>query len=220
MNNHMAISLPSSPKVEISRLGLSMTQTLTFEEWRDMAPTLGQLVTGVGFVIGDWLVYGETHFSEKGPITRRVSTLIYDEAVNVTGLDRRTLHNYAYVARRVPAARRSLRLSWEHHRIVAKLPALEQEHWLHLAEKAGKERVISTMRLRKSINAGRLLTPKEMTPDPADRGQPNHIPHLNRLWVWWLDLRESGWREKATREQKDALKRDLGIVLQIMQEIG
>ena len=206
--------------MEISRLGLEMTQPLTFEEWRDMAPTLGQLVTGVGFVIGDWLVYGETHFSEKGPISRRVSTPIYDEAVNVTGLDRRTLHNYAYVARRVPAARRSLRLSWEHHRIVAKLPALEQEHWLNLAEKAGKERVISTMRLRKSIHAGRLLTPKEMTPDPADRGQPTHIPHLNRLWVWWLDLRESGWRKEATREQKDALKRDLGIVLQIIQEIG
>jgi hypothetical protein len=54
MNNSIAISLPSSPKVEISRLGLEMTQPLTFEEWRDMAPTLGQLVTGVGFVIGDW----------------------------------------------------------------------------------------------------------------------------------------------------------------------
>lgn len=210
----------------MTRLGLSMTQPLTFEEWRDMAPTLGQLVTGVGFVIGDWLVYGETHFSEKGPISRRVSTPIYDEAVNVTGLDRRTLHNYAYVARRVPAARRSLRLSWEHHRIVAKLSGLEQEHWLKLAEKAdkaekaGKERVISTTRLRKSIHAGRLLSAEEMLPNPADRGQPNHIPHLNRLWVWWLDLRESGWREEATREQKDALKRDLGIVLQIMQEIG
>jgi len=206
--------------VEISRLGLAMTQPLTFEEWRDMAPTLGQLVTGVGFVIGDWLVYGETHFSEKGPISRRVSTPIYDAAVDVTGLDRRTLHNYAYVAQRVPAARRSLQLSWEHHRIVAKLPDLEQEHWLKLAEKAGKERVISTVRLRKSIHAGRLLTPKEMRLDPADRGQPNHIPHLNRLWVWWLDLRKSGWREEATREQKDALKRDLGIVLQIIQEIG
>jgi hypothetical protein len=33
-------------------------------------------------------------------------------------------------------------------------------------------------------------------------------------------LRESGWREEATREQKDALKRDLGIVLQSIQEIG
>jgi hypothetical protein len=220
MNNSIAISLPSSPKVEISRLGLEMTQPLTFEEWRDMAPTLGQLVTGVGFVIGDWLVYGETHFSEKGPITRRVSTLIYDEAVNVTGLDRRTLHNYAYVARRVPTARRSLRLSWEHHRIVAKLPALEQERWLNLAEKAGKERVISTMRLRKSINAGRLLTLEELLPNPADRGRSNHIPHLNRLRRWWLEMKQNAWHKRATPEQKDALKRDFRIILQIMQEIG
>jgi hypothetical protein len=33
-------------------------------------------------------------------------------------------------------------------------------------------------------------------------------------------MKEDGWSKRATREQKDALKRDLGIVLRIIHEIG
>jgi len=177
-------------------------------------------------------VCGEDHFCGQGRLpgfeedaiaSRKVSGEIYEAALRLTGLDRTTLATYAYVARKVPSSLRNEQLSWEHHKAVARLEPHLQTKWLEIAVKesnGGEAGPISTRRLRKSITAGRLLTRQEMQIDPADRGQPNHIPHLNRLWVWWLDLRESGWRKEATREQKDALKRDLGIVLQIIQEIG
>jgi len=68
-------------------------------------------------------------------------------------------------------------LSWEHHKAVAKLDAEGQEHWLKLAvgESEGTGPV-STRRLRKSIIAGRLLTPEDLVPDPADRGIDNPSP--------------------------------------------
>jgi len=219
-------------KVQITRTGLQLTDSLTFSEWEAMAERFGAAMSSAAFVIGDWLVYGEDHFRgegrQQGPENkavprRRVSGEIYEAALRLTGLDRTTLATYAYVARRVPPSLRNEQLSWEHHKAVARLEPHQQTKWLEIAMKEGGEGEagpISTRRLRKSITAGRLLTRQEMQIDPADRGQPNHIPHLNRLWVWWLDLRESGWRKEATREQKDALKRDLGIVLQIIQEIG
>jgi hypothetical protein len=219
-------------KVQITRTGLQLTDNLTFSEWEAMAERFGAAMSSAAFVIGDWLVYGEDHFRGQGRLpgfeenaipSRKVSGEIYEAALRLTGLDRTTLATYAYVARRVPPSLRNEQLSWEHHKAVARLEPHQQTQWLEIAMKEGGEGEmgpISTRRLRKSITAGRLLTRQEMQIDPADRGQRNHIPHLNRLWVWWLDLRESGWRKKATREQKDALKRDLGIVLQIIQEIG
>jgi hypothetical protein len=227
---------PISPdlqnKVQITRTGLQLTDNLSFSEWEAMAARFGAAMSSAAFVIGDWLVYGEDHFRGQGRLpgfeedaiaSRKVSGEIYEAALRLTGLDRTTLATYAYVARKVPRSLRNEQLSWEHHKAVARLEPHQQTKWLEIAIKEsgdGETGPISTRRLRKSITAGRLLTRQEMQIDPADRGQPNHIPHLNRLWVWWLDLRESGWRKEATREQKDALKRDLGIVLQIIQEIG
>jgi hypothetical protein len=233
MNTDSLRSIPANldRKVQINRTGLQVSAELSFAEWEAMAERFGAAMSSAAFVIGDWLVYGEDHFRGQGRLpgfdekiiaSRKVSGEIYEAALRLTGLDRTTLATYAYVARRVPPSLRNENLSWEHHKAVAKLEPHDQSKWLQLAQNdpGEGERAVSTRRLRKSITAGRLLSPQEMQIDPADRGQPNHIPHLNRLWVWWLDLRESGWRKEATREQKDALKRDLGIVLQIIQEIG
>jgi hypothetical protein len=67
---------------------------------------------------------------------------------------------------------------------------------------------VPTRRLRKSINAGRLLPPKEMMIDPADRGRLNHIPFLDRLNAWWSQMKEHGWLKRATPEQKETLVRE------------
>jgi hypothetical protein len=58
-----------------------------------------------------------------------------------------------------------------------------------------------------------------MTLDPADRGRLNHIPFLNRLNAWWAQMKENGWLKRATREQKETLKRDLSMVLRIIREL-
>lgn len=214
----MSLALPSHSNIQISPTGLDVLAPLTFEEWSQVASSLGNAARGIAFVIGDWLVYGEANF-RKGPAASRVATDAYDAAIQATGLDRSTLHNYAYVARRVARNRRNDALAWEHHKVVAKLPAAEQRRWLALAAPKKNQRALSTMRLRKSILAGRVLTPEEMVADPADRGMKNHIPHINRLCAWWSDMKDSKWPQRATAEQVEALLRDFKWVMKIQDEL-
>lgn len=173
---------------------------------------------GIAFVIGDWLVYGDANF-RKGKAASRVATDAYDAAIHATGLDRTTLQNYAYVARRVSRNRRNDALAWEHHKVVAKLPAAEQSRWLSLAAPKKNQRAIGAMRLRKSIIAGRVLTPEEMVADPADRGRNNHIPYINRLCAWWSDMKDDKWHQRATSDQVETLLQDFKWVMRIQDEL-
>jgi hypothetical protein len=120
----MSLALPSHSKIQISPTDLDVLAPLTFEEWSQVANSLGQAARGIAFVIGDWLVYGDANF-RQGPAASRVATDAYDAAIQATGLDRTTLQNYAYVARRVSRNRRNDALAWEHHKVVAKLPVAE-----------------------------------------------------------------------------------------------
>jgi len=121
----------------------------------------------------------------------------------------------------VPRSVRSRALSWEHHKVIAKLDDDEQLHWIQIVlhEQQARGGPMSTRRLRKSIIAGRLLTPEDLAPDPADRGIDNHIPWVNRLASWWSRMKASGWLKNSTEYQRIALKRDLYPVIQIYKEL-
>lgn len=214
------VLLPPVPrKVTITPTGLEVRQELSFEEWRGLAPMLGDAVRRMAFVIGDWLVYGEDQF-QKGTLGKRVMTAVYDAATGATGLDRATLQNYAYVARKVAKERRIAHLSWEHHKVVARLKAAEQTRWLAQARGDGTKRAVSTMRLRKSILVGRLLSVEEALPDPLDRGIYNHIPFVNRLCAWWSWMQQRRWLETATDEQRMAVMRDLRPLVDIYHALN
>ena len=217
-------------KITLTRNCLQISDELSFEEWQSIAARFGAAMSSAAFVIGDWIVYGEDHFrgqhrlpnfESKSIGARRVASEIYNEALRLTGLDRSTLITYAYVSRRVPASLRNEHLSWEHHKAVAKLNEDGQQRWLRIAQDEGDEEygAVATRRLRKSITAGRLLTAEEMISDPADRGRLNHIPFLNRLSAWWVQMKENGWLKRATPEQKETLVRDLHIVTRIIKEL-
>ena len=213
------IQLPSS-KVTISRIGMRITAELTFDEWRALAGSLGDAARAVGFVVGDWLVYGQGLFGTDGFPDKRVDEASYQFALAATGLDRSTLQNYAYVSRSIPYSLRNERLSWEHHRVLAKLPEDKQSHWIDACiaeEDAGRR--ISTRRLRKSLSLGRIATAADLEPDPADKGIINHIPFVNRLVGWWRRMQETRFLATATREQREALKRDLEPVVQIYNQL-
>ncbi len=210
-------------KVTVTPVGLEIASDLTFEEWSGLASHIGQAARSVAFVIGDWLHYGQTAFQgdDANPaVGARIASERYEAALAATGLDRTTLYNYAYVSRNVPSSLRSERLSWEHHRMIAKLPPAEQQAWLRRCldqEAAG--RPISSRRLRKSISLGRIATAEDMEPDPADKGITNHIPFVNRLVGWWRRMQDSRFLENATREQREALKRDLQPVVRIYEQL-
>ena len=213
------IVLPSN-KVTISPVGMQFTGELSFDEWRDLASSIGQAARSVAFIVGDWLVYGQNLYGTDGFPEKRVDPASYQLAMNATGLDLSTLQNYAYVSRSVPFSLRSELLSWEHHRILAKLPEDEMAGWIDACvaeEKAGRR--MSTRRLRKSLNLGRVATDKDLEPEDADKGIENHIPFVNRLVVWWKRMQSERFLANATDEQRAALKRDLEPVVAIYEQL-
>lgn len=209
------ITLPN-PKVAISSVGMKIANDLSFDEWLELAPSIGHASRSIGFVVGDWLVYGQNLFGPDGAPGKRVKAEAYQKAIAATGLDLATLQNYAYVSRNMPITLRTERLSWEHHRLMAKLPEEAQKEWIDTCvaeEDAGRR--MSTRRLRKSLNLGRIATDKDLEPDESDKGIDNHIPFVNRLVVWWKRMQRDRFLDNATDEQKAALKRDLEPVMNI-----
>lgn len=214
-----SLRLPN-PKVTVSRIGLRISDKLSVEEWQELATSIGEAASSIAFIVGDWLVYGQSLFGTQGDPDRKVDHPSYQLALKATGLDLSTLQNYAYVSRNIPYSLRTERLSWEHHRVVAKLPEGEQQDWIEACvaeEDAGRR--MSTRRLRKSLNLGRIATDKDLEPDDSDKGVENHIPFVNRLSVWWKRMQADRFLATATSDQREALKRDLEPVVSIYNQL-
>lgn len=221
MNNLETITT----KARAGTLGLEIADDLTFDEWKQFAPHLGDAALALGFAIGDWLIYGE-RFAPQRPLPgfedmpAKVPHERYEKALLATRLDIATLQNFAYVARKVPRSVRHELLSFEHHRAVARLDEAKQKEWIATAIAENESgRRMSVRRLRRSIDAGRVLDASELQTDPADAGIVNHIPFVNRLVGWWSRMRADGWLKTATREQRAALKRDLQPIVNIANEL-
>jgi hypothetical protein len=193
---------------------------LSIEEWQELATGIGELATSIAFIVGDWLVYGQNLFGTDGYADKKVDHPSYQLALKATGLDLSTLQNYAYVSRSIPYSLRSERLSWEHHRLLAKLPEPDLLGWIKTCEAeddAGHR--MSTRRLRKSLALGRVATAADMEPDDSDNGQENHIPLVNRFCGWWRRLLTSRFLATATKEQRAAIKRDLEPIINIYNQL-
>jgi hypothetical protein len=213
------LTLPN-PKVSVSRLGMRFDGNLSVEEWQDLAVSIGELATSIAFIVGDWLVYGQSLFGTDGFPDKKVDHPSYQLALKATGLDLSTLQNYAYVSRSVPYSLRSERLSWEHHRLLAKLPDADMQDWIRKCEaEEDAGRRMSTRRLRKSLALGRVATAADLQPDDSDNGQENHIPLVNRFCGWWRRLLTSRFLATATKEQRAAIKRDLEPIINIYNQL-
>ena len=176
-------------------------------------------------MIGDWLVYGEDHFDSNAKNGqaggdrggRKVTAERYAQAAAATGIDRAVLKNFAYVSRRVPLSVRNDDLSWEHHRVVAKLQRDEQKRWLKIA--TGQDERLSARRLRVSIAHGAVVPVEAMGVPPSERGITNHIPWINRLCAWWSHTGGPAWLKTRTGEQIAAILRDFQPVVNIIQTL-
>ena len=222
-----SVALPTG-KVKLSAIGMVVEEDLTFEEWVALAPHIGTAVRSMCFVVGDWLTYGEDMFSggrdfpeiDAGPrAAKRISQGSYDEAIKATGIDLTTLKTYVHVSRRVPRLLRNNLLSWEHHKAVAKLKGPDQSRWLAMAERGDDHGQLSARRLRASINAGRVLSPDELSVPPSEQGVSNHIPSINRLAAWWKQAGGNSWLSTRSPEQIEALLRDFEPVIQILAHL-
>lgn len=195
----------NDPKFAITPTGIEFYEELSFDEWEDLGQKLAPVGKSIGFIIGDWINYGENHWGDK-----------YDDAIKRTGMAYQTLRDFAYVARRVQLSFRNDKLDFTHHRVVAKLKDSEdQQHWLDMAVKHN----LGKRRLQKSINFGRLATEQEVAGDPYDKPHTTYLSLLNKIRRWWQEQIEKSPVEKWDKERRQALKDDFEFVKEIYESL-
>jgi hypothetical protein len=121
---------------------LSESSELTLETWKDQGRALAKTGSDYQFEVAKWILTGDTRWGGSA----------YDEAEKVTGYARKTLIEWAYVARNVSIRMDGLKFG--HHQLVASMEPVEQERWLRMAAD-GKFPVAS---LRKQIAEERKRT--------------------------------------------------------------
>jgi len=211
-------AIPAVPTDEssyrLSPVGIEFTGELDHEGWRVLGRHLGSAGRSVGFLLGDWINYGEV----KGKWGDT-----YTEAMAITGMEYSELTKFASVSRKVPFRLRSQNLSFEHHRKIAPLKTDEEKKkWLQVAEKERSRsggKPMSSRRLAKSILAGRVVKQEEMSVPESDRGIDNVHPHVNRIVSFWRRLKDKQWLAGADDTMLEALLADLAPVTQIAEEL-
>jgi hypothetical protein len=132
--------------------------TLTIDEARDVARSLGAMARGHQWWIGDLLVYGEEQFGEE-----------FAQIEAELELEPRTAGNYRWVADKVAATRRRDDLSWSHHAEVARLKPAAQKTLLKWA--ADEKATVRDLRIRVAIEFPQAAgEPREPLPglEPAE----------------------------------------------------
>ncbi|MET8249535.1 LmbU family transcriptional regulator [Streptomyces sp. NPDC005202] len=121
-------------------MGLQMPAKMAYDEWERAGRQLADVLDSSCWWLGDWLVYGKDHYTDR-----------YQRGIRAAGLSYQTLRNYAWVSRRFDLTRRRPALSFQHHAELASMPVEEQELWLDRAE----QRQWTTKQLRGAIRAER-----------------------------------------------------------------
>jgi len=128
--------------------GLFLPHDLSYDNYESIGAMLGALHQAAGFLVGDWLLFGEGAFGER-----------YAQAAMLLGLSPQTCANYQSIAKRVPPGRRHAGVSFSIHGEVASLEPSEQERWLEIAARE---------HLTKQEMRDRLRPPKEITATVED----------------------------------------------------
>jgi hypothetical protein len=159
-----AAGLARAKQVSMSGVGLHIPAGLSFEEWARAGRQLAGIVDSSAWWLGDWLVFGKTHYSD-----------LYQLAIQRAGLRYQTLRNYAWVARRFDVSRRRAGLTFQHHAEVASLPLEERERLLERAERESW----TTKQLRTAIRRRQAGGPEAPVPASSRIDVPR-----NRVGMW------------------------------------
>lgn len=112
---------------------LALPASATFDQWVETGRQLASMKRDLGFMIGDWVNHGREHFAEQ-----------IELALEAAGMDARFALKAAHVAKTFPRHVRAESLSFDHHRVVMKLPRPEQLNLL----KQANERKWKTQELK------------------------------------------------------------------------
>lgn len=196
----------------ICPLGIDFKGDISRDEWIALGQKLGSAGRSIGFLIGDWLNYGNGKGSWGDT---------YSEAMKITGLENKTLRNYASVSRKVHLSLRKDNLPFEVHCKVAPIKdPQDQEKWLKIAQKQAQNGTpVSSRRLAKSIVIGRLAKEEEMQTEEIDRGRKSAQLHVLRLMTFWKKAKEKDFLNTASLYRIRNLMTDLQPVLEMYDEL-
>lgn len=167
-------SAPRRVPVLTTRVGLQMPAKMAYDEWERAGRQLADVLDSSSWWLGDWLVYGKDHYTDR-----------YQRGIRAAGLSYQTLRNYAWVSRRFDHTRRRAALSFQHHAELASMPVAEQEVWLDRAE----QREWSTKQLRGALRAARQGEPQPAA--PAEPSRRLEVPGSRIEW-WHQAAQQSG----------------------------
>src|SRR5262245_65136386 len=87
---------PGSPEaVMTTKVGLRIPAGLPFEDWERAGRQLSGLLDASSWWLGDWLLFGKDHYTDR-----------YERVIGAVGLQYQTLRNSAWVARKFEIHRR------------------------------------------------------------------------------------------------------------------
>ena len=116
----------------MSTITLELIPGLSENEWAAIGKELVTTERQSRWGIGDWMLYGEKNYSRPGDKHRAITL-----AIQATGLEKRTIREYAEVARKVETGARTPLLPWSLHREVRNLPPEKQSQLLDEAAAFG-----------------------------------------------------------------------------------
>ncbi|MFF3210157.1 LmbU family transcriptional regulator, partial [Streptomyces sp. NPDC002886] len=149
-------------------------------EWKRFGKHLYLIADSSSWWLGDWIIFGQAMYPGR-----------YRQAMEETGLDYKTLRNYAWIARRFPAAERHPKVSFQHHAEVASLEPPKRAMWLERAAQEGWSRNTLRQHLRQAALAG--------PSDAADEREGKQV----QLQVRTTAERETLWAGAAERDGRD-----------------
>ncbi|MFZ3493768.1 LmbU family transcriptional regulator [Streptomyces sp. 5.8] len=162
------------------RTGLSLPPDFPLAEWKRFGKHLYLIADSSSWWLGDWLIFGQDMYPGR-----------YRQAMEETSLDYKTLRNYAWIARRFPAAERHPKVSFQHHAEVASLEPAKRAMWLERAAQEGWSRNTLRQHLRQAALTGPA--------DTADEREDKQV----QLQVRTTAERETLWAGAAERDGRD-----------------
>lgn len=139
--------------------GLAFSPETPLEVWAPLVVRLIVQSKRLEWALSDALVFGELAYGD-----------LYAQWAQETGLNKRTLQNYARVGRLVEPARRRADVSFSHHEAVAKLPPEHQDDLLDAAVEQGWSRydLRDAVRERREQLAGKAVDATGAPVEPSD----------------------------------------------------
>ena len=145
---------------ELSEVMYVPSKELDYDRWAQEVITLARMQRSSSWWLGDILLYGEEKFGERAWQVQDQLDVKYEYG---------TLADLKWVSKRVPPYVRHPKLSWSHHRQVAKLEIADQKAWLAKAAEGDDGVIWSRARFRQELQTAGVIKGREKEDcDPVD----------------------------------------------------